>query len=304
MTKRTPAVVALGMFDGVHTGHKALLQKTVEAAAAEHAVPAVYTFSNHPMEVLGGGVRLLSDMRERNAIIRRLGIEELVSEPFTAEVAALSTKAYVDALRERWDVRGLVVGYNYTCGERGAGTPETLAGIGKTHGFDVSVVPPVLYGDEPVSSTRIRTAVEHGEMELAAAMLGRKYSFSGRVVKNKRIGRRIGYPTANIEADPIRVMPPDGVYATYAYVEGAAYRAVTNIGNNPTVHGEKRTIETHIIGFDADIYGRELTVAFRFRIRGEITFTDVEALKKQIESDVAIASAKRRPADGGADGSL
>lgn len=298
MAKRTPAVVALGMFDGVHAGHRALLEKTVEAANAEHAIAAVYTFSNHPMEVLGGGVRLLSDMRERNAIIRSLGIDELVSEPFTAEVASLSPEAYVNALLERWDVRELVVGYNYTCGERGAGTPETLTEIGKSRGFRVSVVQPVLYEGEPVSSTRIRIAVERGEMELAAAMLGRRYSFSGRVVKNKRIGRRIGFPTANIEADPLRVVPPDGVYASYAFVEGAAYRAVTNIGNNPTVNGEKRTIETYIIDFDADIYGRELTVAFRFMIRGEILFSGIEELKEQIKKDVAIASAKRKPTDG------
>jgi len=296
MTKRNPAVVALGMFDGVHTGHRALLEKTVETANAMHAVPAAYTFSNHPMEVLGGGVRLLSDIRERNALIRRLGIEELISEPFTLEVASLSPEAYVDALMERWDVRGLVAGYNYTCGAGGAGTPETLAKIGKERGFGVSVVTPVLCEGEPVSSTRIRAAIERGEMEQAAAMLGRRYSFSGRVVKNRRIGRRIGFPTANIETDPIRVMPPDGVYAAYAYVEGAAYRAVTNIGFNPTVNGEKRTIETHIVDFDADIYGRELTVAFRFQIRGEITFKDVSELKKQIEKDVMIASARRGPA--------
>lgn len=298
MAKRTPAVVALGMFDGVHAGHRALLKKAVETAYAMQAVPAVYTFSNHPMDVLGGGVRLLSEMRERNAMIRLLGIEELVSEPFTAEVAALSTEEYIDALCERWDVRELVVGYNYTCGAMGAGTPETLAGIGKSRGFGVSIVDPVMYEGAPVSSTRIRMAVEHGEMEQAAAMLGRKYTLSGKVVRNKHIGRRIGFPTANIAADPLRVMPPDGVYATSAYVEGTAYRAVTNIGNNPTVNGDKRTIETHLIDFDADIYGRELTVAFRFMIRGEIVFSGIDELKAQIEKDIAAAAARRRDPDG------
>jgi riboflavin kinase/FMN adenylyltransferase len=253
------------------------------------------------MDVLGGGVRLLSDIRERNAIIRLLGVEDLASVPFTAEVASLSTEAYIDMLCERWDVRELIVGYNYTCGARGAGRPETLAEIGKARGFDVSVVQPVMFEGAAISSTRIRTAVERGEMELAAAMLGRQYSLAGRVVKNRRIGSRIGFPTANIEADPTRVMPPDGVYATCAYVEGTAYRAVTNIGNNPTVNGDRRTIETHIIDFDADIYGRELTVAFRFMIRGEITFDGIGGLKEQIAKDVAIASRRRRPADGDAD---
>jgi len=213
--------------------------------------------------------------------------------PFTREMAHLSTEQFIDLLNEKWNVRGLVVGYNYTCGDRGTGTPETLREIGGVRGFSVSVVDPVLFEGEPVSSTRIREAVERGDVSLAEALLKRRYTLTGTVVQNKRIGRRIGFPTANIEADLRRVIPADGVYATFAFVGGVVYRAVTNIGTNPTVHGTRLTIETHILDFNADIYGQQLTIAFHKRLRGEAMFDSLDALKEQIRLDVEAASAYR-----------
>jgi len=293
MATYEPAVVALGMFDGVHLGHRALMSRLQEEAKLLHAIPAVYTFSNHPLEVLGGNVRLLSGIRERNMLLRSLGAEELESVPFTREMASLSPEAFVDLLSAKWDVRGLVVGYNYTCGDRGAGTPETLREIGSRRGFSVSVVEPVLLEGEPVSSTRIREAVERGDITLANRLLKRRYTLSGTVVQNKRIGSRIGFPTANIDANPKRAIPADGVYATFASVDGGMYRAVTNIGTNPTVNGEKLTIETHLIDFHADIYGQPLSILFRKRMRGELMFDSLDALKEQIRLDVEEAELLR-----------
>ena len=293
MATYEPAVVALGMFDGVHLGHRALMSRLQEEAKLLHAIPAVYTFSNHPLEVLGGNVRLLSGIRERNMLLRSLGAEELESVPFTREMASLSPEAFVDLLSAKWDVRGLVVGYNYTCGDRGAGTPETLREIGNRRGFSVSVVEPVLLEGEPVSSTRIREAVERGDITLANRLLKRRYTLSGTVVQNKRIGSRIGFPTANIDANPKRAIPADGVYATFASVDGGMYRAVTNIGTNPTVNGEKLTIETHLIDFHADIYGQPLSILFRKRMRGELMFDSLDALKEQIRLDVEEAELLR-----------
>ena len=293
MATYEPAVVALGMFDGVHLGHRALMNRLQEEAKLLHAIPAVYTFSNHPLEVLGGNVRLLSGIRERNMLLRSLGAEELESVPFTREMAALSPEAFVDLLSAKWDVRGLVVGYNYTCGDRGAGTPETLREIGSRRGFSVSVVEPVLLEGEPVSSTRIREAVERGDITLANRLLKRRYTLSGTVVQNKRIGSRIGFPTANIDANPKRAIPADGVYATFASVDGGMYRAVTNIGTNPTVNGDKLTIETHLIDFHADIYGQPLSILFRKRMRGELMFDSLDALKEQIRLDVEEAELLR-----------
>ena len=293
MTSLEPAVVALGMFDGVHLGHRALMTRLLEEAKRLCALPVVYTFSNHPLEVLGGNVRMLSTVSERNALLRSLGAKSVVSVPFTLEMAHLSTEQFIDLLAEKWDVRGLVVGYNYTCGDRGAGTPETLREIGQRRGFSVFVVEPVQYEGETVSSTRIRETVERGDVSLAETLLLRRYTLSGTVVENKRIGRRIGFPTANIDADIRRVIPADGVYATAATVGGNTYRAVTNIGTNPTVHGKRRTIETHLLDFDEDIYGRELTIAFRKRLRGEETFETLDALKAQIQRDVDEAATLR-----------
>jgi len=286
MAAYEPAVVALGMFDGVHLGHRALITRLLEEAKRLRAVPAVFTFSNHPLEVLGGNVRMLSSIRERNMLLRSLGAQELESVLFSREIAALSPEQFVDLLMEKWDVRGLVVGYNYTCGDRGAGTPETLREIGQRRGFSVSVVDPVLFEGEPVSSTRIREAVERGDVSLAERLLKRRYTLSGTVVQNKRIGRRIGFPTANIEAIHQLAIPADGVYASYAYVGGGVYRAVTNIGTNPTLNGEKLTIETHLIGFDSDIYGQQLAIAFRKRLRGELVFASLDELKEQIRLDI------------------
>lgn len=292
MKERIPAVVALGMFDGVHLGHRALIGQTVAEANRLGAKPVVFTFSNHPMEVLGGGVRLLSSIPERDDLLRALGAEEVASVAFTRELAALSTERFVDLLLERWDVRALVVGYNYTCGVRGAGTPESLAEIGKTRGFSVLVVPPVLLEGASVSSTRVREALEQGDVELAQRMLKRRYTLAGTVIENRRIGRRIGFPTANIAPETNRVIPKDGVYATVACVNGASYCAVTNIGTNPTVHGDHLTIETHMIDFDADIYGERLTVAFRRFLRGELVFANLDELKEQIRQDILSAAAR------------
>ena len=157
----------------------------------------------------------------------------------------------------------------------------------------MSIVEPVLFDGVPVSSTRIREAVERGDVRLAERLLKRRYTLSGVVVENKRIGRRIGFPTANIEQDPKRAIPADGVYASFAFAGGAAYRAVTNIGTNPTVHGDHLTIETHLIDFNADLYGQQLSIAFRKRLRGELMFDSLDALKEQIRLDVEEAASLR-----------
>ncbi len=290
MTLLSPAVITLGMFDGVHMGHRALIQETLRQSKALCAEPIVHTFSDHPLNVLGGSVRLLSSIRERNSILRALGISEVVSTPFTEAVANTEPRDYIRSLLEERDVRAIVAGYNHTFGKRGEGDAKLLRALGEELGFEVSIVPPVLFEGEPVSSSRIRALLEAGCVEKAAQMLCRRYTLSGRVIGNKRIGRRIGFPTANIAANETRVLPQNGVYATNAYVNGSMFRAVTNIGTNPTVGGETLSVETHLIDFDDDIYDQELTIAFCRRLRGETTFADADALKAQIALDVARAS--------------
>ncbi|MDO4571858.1 MAG: bifunctional riboflavin kinase/FAD synthetase [Clostridia bacterium] len=292
MPDREAAVVALGMFDGLHIGHRALLARCRALAETLGALPAAYTFLNHPQTVLSaaGPARLLG-AQEKRAMMEALGIGCVCMEPFTRELAALSPEGFIQRLAARWELRALVAGFNYSFGRDGAGGPETLRELGARYGFRAEVLGPVLFKGEPVSSTRIRSLLEDGDARAAADMLGAPYTLCGRVVKNRQIGRRIGFPTANIAPEPGRVLPAEGVYASEARVGDASWRAVTNVGKNPTVGGGRLSIETHLIGFDGELYGRELRVSFLARLRGETRFPSEEALRRQIALDVAAAKA-------------
>ena len=183
---------------------------------------------------------------------------------------------------------GLAAGFNYTFGRYGAGTAETLKQLGAEHGFPVLIAEPVLLDGEPVSSTRIRALVNEGRMEAARTLLGRPYTLTGPVVSARRIGHTLGYPTANVETGE-QLLPPDGVYATYALMDGAVHPAVTNVGRNPTVAGLRRTVETFILDGAPSLYGAELSVAFLSRLREERTFPSLAALSEQIGQDVQTA---------------
>lgn len=211
--------------------------------------------------------------------------------PFTRETADTEPEAFIRRLAEDFELAGVVIGFNYTFGKRGSGTPELLRSLGEQYGFFTEIVPSVLYKNEPVSSTRIRAAIREGNIEQANKMLGRCYSLRGTVVQNRAIGRTIGFPTANIPVPDRRAVPRDGVYATDCVTRHGVFRAVTNIGTNPTVNGRTRTIETHLIDFAFDLYGEEITVSFLSRLRGEMKFDGLTALKHRIAAD--IESAKR-----------
>lgn len=289
MEDRELAVVALGMFDGMHIGHRALIGQAVELAHTRGCAAAVYTFSNHPMSVLGGQPRMLSAPQEREAVMRGLGVSDVRMEPFTRTLANSTPEAFIDLLLARWRIHAVVVGFNYTFGAQGAGTPALLHRLGARHGFDALVLPPVQFCGAPVSSTRIRALIEQGELAPAREMLTVPYALSGTVIANKRLGRRIGFPTANIAPAADRVLPKRGVYAVQAALEGVSYRAVTNVGMNPTVHGERLSIETHLLDYDGDAYGRTLSVAFLARLRDERRFDSTQALREQIARDVEAA---------------
>jgi riboflavin kinase/FMN adenylyltransferase len=187
-----------------------------------------------------------------------------------------------------------VVGYNYSFAKYGAGTPETLQALGSAHGFPVEVVPPVAFLEEPVSSTRIRTLIEQGAVRMAAAMLLRPYTLCGTVIRNRQFGREMGFPTANIWPEPGRVLPKDGVYVSEAQVGGERYRAITNVGKNPTVGGERLAVETHLLDFSGDLYGRRLCVSFLEYMRGEQRFDSPADLQKRIAADVETARGYKR----------
>ena len=282
-------VLALGMFDGMHLGHKKLIDTAVLLAKHNKLQPACFTFSNHPQELFGGKVARLITNEERTKIMKRLGVERIEEVEFTREIAGLSPERFLDMLRDRFDPQIIVAGYNYTFGKGKKGNAELLSKLAPQKDVGVAIVPAVTVGKQPVSSTRIRELLEKGDVSSVQLLLGRTYTLEGTVVEDRRIGRTIGFPTANIEPDLSRAIPMDGVYVSMAELGGEVLPAVTNIGTNPTVGGTERTIETNIFDFDGDIYGKELRVHFVKRLRPVMTFAGLDELKAQIAKDSAQA---------------
>ncbi len=281
----TKTALALGMFDGMHIGHKKLIDTCVLLAKHAGLEPAVFTFSNHPLELFGARVPRLLTNEERAEIMKRLGVKKLIETEFTKELASLQPAAFVDMLKAETDPGLIVCGFNYTFGRGGRGSAELLKKLAFERDISVAVVPPVLLNKQPVSSTRIRELIEKGDVAAVQLLLGRQYTLSGTVVEDRRIGRTIGFPTANIDPDPARCIPTDGVYISMAELDGSIMPSVTNIGTNPTVGGTRRTIETHIIDFDGDVYGKPLRVFFVKRLRPVMTFASLDELKAQITKD-------------------
>lgn len=292
MHSREKAVVALGMFDGMHLGHEALIRRAAALSKELGCLCAVCSFENHPLSVLGGEVRLLLSPPERRARMLACGAHEVTLERFTKELAALSPQAFIERLYARWDVAAVVVGFNYSFGAGGEGNTETLRLLGAERGFSTEVLPPVLVGGAPVSSSRIRACIEQGDTEGAGKLLGRPYGLHGTVMPNLGNGTLLGFPTANLEPEAWRVLPKSGVYAARARVNDACYAAVTNVGTNPTLRGEKLTVETHLLDYTGGaLYGASLTVDFYGMLREERVFPSVEELKEQITRDAACARA-------------
>ncbi len=285
------SVVALGTFDGVHLGHIALIDKAREIAAQERLSMLIYTFKNHPLEIFACTPKLLMTHSERLLALEARGGESctVAADMFTREYAATEPEAFARMLVDRFCAKHIVVGYNHTFGKGGRGTPELLCELGAQQGFEVSIVKPVLYLGEAVSSTRIRAALEGGDIKNANAMLGAPYALCGNIRHDKGIGTKIGFPTANLVFEEYKQLPLSGVYATRATVNGKAYAGVTNVGTNPTVNGERTSVETHIIDFSRDIYGEAFRVEFLERLRSEKKFNSMAALAEQIAKDTAQA---------------
>lgn len=284
----TGSAVALGTFDGVHPGHAAIIGRAMRAARERNLSPLIYTFTTHPMALLGRQPALLMPNEARIAALK--GFCAVAADDFTKEFAAMEPRDFVKMLVTRFSMRHAVAGFNYTFGKSGAGNIKLLEALGKELGFTVDCVPPVLFEDEPVSSTRIRAALGAGDVAKAALMLGRPYSLTGTISPNKGIGRSIGYPTANLTGCAGLALPADGVYATHAGVFGKSYPGVTNVGCNPTVGGEKITVETYLIGFSGDLYGAQMRVSFVEKLRGEVKFENLKELRASIGQDAEKAA--------------
>jgi riboflavin kinase/FMN adenylyltransferase len=292
-TRLDRVVLTLGNFDGLHRGHQAIVERVRAAAAARGGQVVALTFHPHPLAVLAPerASPMIQSLHDRLAGLRNLGVDVVVAQRFTRAFASHTPEEFV----ERFLLRSLgllhvVVGYNVTFGQGRSGTAETLASLGARHGFEVETVGPVTVDGVAVSSSAIRKALAAGEVERTAALLGRIHRLRGRVVAGERRGRTLGFPTANLHVAPRVLVPAHGVYAVRVHMAGvSAQPGVLNIGVRPTFGEMRRTIETHLLDWDGDCYGRWMELELVARLRAERRFDGPEALRAAIAADVANA---------------
>ena len=281
-------LLTIGVFDGVHLGHKYLISELVTQARQQDLLSGVVTFRQHPQEVLQPQTRLpfLTDLIERNNLLKAEGVAVIVPLAFTAESAQLGARQFVGLLKKYLRMRGLVIGPDFALGRNREGNADVLCTLGKEMGFTVTVVPPVMINGEVVSSTAIRKALANGDMKKVRSLAGRPFSLHGKVVAGAGRGVALGFPTANLDIAPEQAVPADGVYATWAYIDGSTYPSMTNIGQNPTFNDRKRAAEVYVVDYQSDLYGHELKIDIVARLRDERKFDTVAELKKQIAEDV------------------
>ena len=292
---REVAVVTTGFFDGVHLGHRHVLETVVSSARERGEEAIVVTLWPHPRTVLqqdARDFRLLTSVEEKKQLLKQLGIDRVEVIPFTKEFARLKADEYLRFLRKSFGATMVVMGYDNRVGSDQL-TADACAQLPEfAHRIDFSVLscaplPDYAHG-EAVSSTQIRKAIEEGDVERANKMLGYDYPLHGVVVSGNKLGRTIGFPTANMQLyEPLKLLPKDGVYAVEVEIQGQDrnYKGMCNIGVRPTVDGKARTIETHILDFDEDIYGLPIRIKFKKRIRDEIKFESLDALRQQLALD-------------------
>jgi len=281
--------ITVGVFDGVHRGHVHLVAELKARAAARGLASGVVTLHPSPIQVLRPEVRVsyLTSLEERIELLRATGVDTVAPLTFTSEVAELSARDFVGMLHGALDMRYMLMGPDNAFGRGREGAPARVREIGEELGFELEVLHTALGGDGGrISATMVRDALERGEMEAAADLLGRPYALRGPVVRGHERGRGIGYPTANIAVTPDRALPAYGVYVTRSHAGGRTYASATNIGVNPTFDDARVSVETYILDFEGDLYGRELKIDLLRRLRGELKFESLDALTAQIGADV------------------
>jgi riboflavin kinase/FMN adenylyltransferase len=295
-----PTLLSIGAFDGVHLGHQALLNHLVNEAKRQELIPSVITFRQHPLQFLspGSAPRHIESLAQNISLIRALGVEIVIALTFDAGLAHIEAQTFVLLLQRYLKMRGLILGWDFAMGYNRRGTLAELEKLGIKLGFDTEIMPPVRIDGEIVSSTAIRQAVVRGDVAGATAMLGRFFSIQGRVISGSGRGSSFGIPTANLDIDPLQLIPAEGVYASLAHVSGVEYHSVTAISRCPTFGGSEQTVEVHIFDFDHDIYCETLQVDIIERLRGVQRFETVAGLVEQIERDIREAKSILGPGSG------
>lgn len=286
--------LGLGNFDGVHLGHQRLLSDMVNSARDKGYTAMVFTFYPHPMVVLKpqSAPPMLLSRRAKQAMMSKLGVDVLLEVPFTSELASMSPEDFMErVLYQELAVKSVFVGYNYTFGRGGAGSPDTLFQGGIRYNFNVNVTSPVTAGEVAISSTLIRGLIAAGDVEEARKYLGYCPFVEGPVVTGEMRGRTLGFPTANLNVDENTLLPPNGVYAVKVGVDGEQYLGVANIGVKPTFHKAlgRRNLEVHLLDFCSDLYGRQIKVYLKRKLRDEKRFSSPTELIEQINFDISRA---------------
>lgn len=286
---KKPTVLTIGTFDGVHIGHKKIIERLTKNAEKHDLESVILTFFPHPRMVLqkDSGIKLLNTIDEKIELLNALGLDSLIIHPFDKTFSELSAEEFVkQILIEKLNLKKIVIGYDHRFGKnRTAGIDELIA-FGEKYGFEVEQISVQEIDEISVSSTKIRKALDNGEIALANSFLGYDYLFNAVVVEGKKLGRTIGFPTANLKvSEDYKLIPKTGVYIVNTNINGNIKTGMMNIGTNPTVNGNHQTIEVHILDFDEDIYGKSIQVSFLEKIRDEQKFSSVEELKNQLEKD-------------------
>jgi riboflavin kinase/FMN adenylyltransferase len=287
-------VVTSGTFDGVHLGHQKILIQIKESARQLKGETVLITFWPHPRLVLypeQHNLRLLSTFEEKTKLLEQFGVDHLITIPFTHEFSQMSSREFIEkVLVEKIKTKKLIIGYDHRFGKNREGSFEYLQANSAEFGFEMEEISRQEVDEIGVSSTKIRKALEEGDLETATGYLGRPYELTGIVVKGKQIGRSIGFPTANIQIQTdYKLIPKEGVYAVEAEIDKISYRAMLNIGMRPTVDGNQQTIEAHLFDYEGDLYEKQLTVKLKYFLREEQKFENIEALKAQLIRDQELA---------------
>jgi riboflavin kinase/FMN adenylyltransferase len=288
LSPKKETLLSIGVFDGVHLGHKHLFKQLTLKAQEQNLMSVVVTFKQHPQEVLSPQTKLpfLTSLEQKIRLIKNEGVKAVIPLSFTRELAQISAHQFVSLLKKHLRMRGLIIGPDFALGRNREGNINALRTLGQSMNFSVTVVSPATINGEVISSTITRNALARGDMKKVYDMLGRYFSLDGRVVTGSSRGIELGFPTANLNIDPEQALPTDGVYATWTYIDDHAHQSVTNIGKRPTFGSGERTVEVHILDYHGDLYRQELKIDIIARLRGEKKFSTAEELKRQITEDV------------------
>ncbi|OYQ35113.1 riboflavin biosynthesis protein RibF [Flavobacterium cyanobacteriorum] len=282
-------IVTLGTFDGVHKGHKTIIDKLIKSSRATGCESVVLTFFPHPRMVLqqDSDIKLLNTMNEKAALLEASGIDHLIVHPFSHAFSRLTADEFVKGiLIDKLNIRKIIIGHDHRFGRNRTATLHDLIVFGEEYGFEVEQLSALEVNEVSVSSTKIRNALTEGDISTANSYLGYPYMLTGTVVKGRQLGRTIGYPTANIQiSESYKLIPAGGVYVASATVDGKLLKGMMNIGTNPTVGGVAQTIEINFFDYDAGLYGKNLCLQLHERLRDEIKFASTEELKRQLGLD-------------------